>query len=225
MRLWLVSVFVSASVASAADVWPQFRGPTGQGEALEERLPLEWSESEGIKWKTPLPGRGWSSPVIAGGRIWLTAAEEHEADEAQRAEILSAVEKVPVRDQMVAFASVELKAIEVDLASGKVVRQVKLFEPQAPPPIHQLNTYASPTPVLAEGRLFCHFGTFGTACVDTKSGDVVWRRELALQHIVGPGSSPVLYEKLLIITACRIVGHEPLGARDDRLRSPVYLNE
>jgi outer membrane protein assembly factor BamB len=201
MRFWLVLVFVSAGAASAADVWPQFRGPTGQGEALEERLPLEWSESEGIKWKTPLPGRGWSSPVIADGRIWVTAAEEHEADEAQRAEILSAVEKVPVRNQMVAFSSVTLKAIEVDLARGKILRQVKLFEPQAPPPIHQLNTYASPTPVLADGRLYCHFGTFGTACVDTETGEVVWRRELALRHIVGPGSSPVLYEKLLIITS------------------------
>jgi outer membrane protein assembly factor BamB len=196
--LWLL---LNAGVAMAADVWPQFRGPTGQGAALQQRLPLEWSESEGIKWKTSLPGRGWSSPVIGGGRIWVTTAEEREADEAQRAEILKAVEKIAVRDQMAAFGSVALKAIEVDLATGKVLREVKLFEPQTPPPIHQLNTYASPTPVLVEGRLYCHFGTFGTACIDTESGAVVWRRELALQHIVGPGSSPVLYEDLLIITS------------------------
>ena len=94
-----------------------------------------------------------------------------------------------------------LSAIELDLETGELLRQVKLFEPQAPPPIHGLNTFASPTPVLANGKVYCHFGTFGTACIDPASGDVVWRRELKLEHIVGPGSSPVVHGDVLIVTS------------------------
>ena len=188
-----------AGADSAGGDWPQFRGPTGQGVADDVELPLEWSEEKGVRWKTPLPGRGWSSPVIADGRIWVTTAEEHEADAAQLAELMKAVENVPVRDEMIAFASVTLWAIAVDLNTGEIVRRVKLFEPQAPPPIHGLNTYASPTCVLVDGRVFCHFGTFGTACIDARSGDVLWRRELKLEHIVGPGSSPVVCRNLLIV--------------------------
>jgi len=185
----------------AGDVWPQFRGPTGQGEATDAQLPLKWSEDEGVRWKTPLPGRGWSSPVIADGRIWLTAAEEQQADDAQLADLAKAVQENPVKKDLVAYGAVALSAIELDLETGELLRQVKLFEPQAPPPIHGLNTFASPTPVLADGKVYCHFGTFGTACVDAKSGDVVWRRELKLEHIVGPGSSPVVHGDVLIITS------------------------
>jgi outer membrane protein assembly factor BamB len=200
MRTAVAWLLICCGAAFGADAWPQFRGPTGQGVA-EGNLPLSWSETENVRWKTPLPGRGWSSPVVADGKIWLTTAEEREADEALREELLKQVAKVPVRNQMVAFASVALSALEIDLSTGKVLRHIPLFEPKSPPPIHQLNTYASPTPVLADGRLYCHFGTFGTACVDAKTGEVVWRRELELQHIVGPGSSPVLHENALIITS------------------------
>ena len=189
------------SIASAADVWPQFRGPTGQGDALENQLPLKWSESEGIRWKTSIPGRGWSSPVVAGDRVWLTVAVEKAKDEAKRAELLKSYDKLPVNEQFLRFDAVALKAIEVDLSSGEIVREVQLFELESPPPIHGLNTYASPTPVLdvKNGRLFCHFGTFGTACVDTKTGKPIWTRQFELQHVVGPGSSPALFENLLII--------------------------
>jgi outer membrane protein assembly factor BamB len=198
-----ITIFASltGSFASAADVWPQFRGPTGQGDALQEQLPLEWSETKGIEWKTPLPGRGWSSPVVGGGRIWLTAAVEKAKDEAKRAELLKSYETLPAKEQFLRFDSVSLKAIEVDFDSGTILREVNLFERESPVPIHGLNTYASPTPVLdlESGRLFCHFGTFGTACIDTTTGEIIWERQLELQHVVGPGSSPALYENLLIV--------------------------
>ncbi len=203
--LLMLLLAICPSVAGGADTtgwaWPQFRGPTGQGEAADADLPLKWSEDEGIRWKTPLPGRGWSSPVIADGRIWLTAAEEQQADDAQLADLAQAVKENPVKKDLVAYGAVTLSAIELDLETGELLRQVKLFEPQAPPPIHGLNTFASPTPVLAKGKVYCHFGTFGTACIDPISGDVVWRRELKLEHIVGPGSSPVVHGDVLIITS------------------------
>ncbi|WP_428303933.1 PQQ-binding-like beta-propeller repeat protein [Lacipirellula sp.] len=199
--LLAIHILAAGATARAADAWPQFRGPTGQGDAQEERLPLEWNESEGIKWKTSLPGRGWSSPVVANGRIWLTAAVEHAKDEAKRAELLKSYEKLPVKEQFLQFDSISLKAIEVDFESGKILREISLFERESPPPIHGLNTYASPTPVLdiKTGRLFCHFGTFGTCCIDTNSGEVIWERRLELDHVVGPGSSPALYGNLLIV--------------------------
>jgi outer membrane protein assembly factor BamB len=206
MKRWLILCFLLAPVyplpfsADAGEVaWPQFRGPTGQGHAPDGHLPLRWSESQGIKWKTPLPGRGWSSPVIADGRIWVTTAEEHSGDALKQQALLKTVEKLPVAKDMIAFSSVTLSALEIDLVSGKLLRRIPLFEPESPPPIHEVNSYASPTPVIADGRVFCHFGTFGTACVEVVSGEVKWRRTLPLQHIVGPGSSPVAYNDLLIV--------------------------
>jgi outer membrane protein assembly factor BamB len=126
---------------------------------------------------------------------------EKAKDEAKRAELLKSYETLPAEEQFLRFDSVSLKAIEVDFDSGKILREVNLFEREAPAPIHGLNTYASPTPVLdlENGRLFCHFGTFGTACIDTKTGEPIWKRQLELQHVVGPGSSPALYGNLLIV--------------------------
>ena len=96
-------------------------------------------------------------------------------------------------------ASIDLWAIQLDAATGDIVREVKLFHIDDPDPIHGLNSYASPSPVLADGRCYCHFGSFGTACVDCTSGEVVWRNALSLEHMVGPGSSPVVHDDLLII--------------------------
>jgi outer membrane protein assembly factor BamB len=196
-----ILAMVCFSAAHAAESWPQFRGPTGQGDALEAALPLHWSESQGIKWKTPLPGKGWSSPVIGDGRIWVTVAEEKGNDEARRAELLKSFEKLPIKEQFLRFDSIVLKAVAVDFESGNVLREVKLFERESPSPIHGLNTYASPTPVLdlENSRLFCHFGTYGTACIDSNTGEIIWQRQFELDHVVGPGSSPALYGNLLII--------------------------
>jgi outer membrane protein assembly factor BamB len=163
------------------------------------KLPLAWGEGQGLKWKTSLPGRGWSSPVVANGRVWLTSAEEHAGDDAKRKELLKTVESLPVAEQMISMGSVTLVALELDLATGNLLRRIELFKAESPAPIHGLNSYASPTPVIADGRVFCHFGTFGTAAVDAQTGEVVWRQKLPLDHVVGPGSSPVAYGGVLIV--------------------------
>lgn len=175
---------VEADTAS----WPQFRGPTGQGLAADAALPLTWSESQGIRWKTPLPGRGWSSPVIANGRIWVTAAVDRPATDAADT---AAAPSLP---------ALELLALEIDLATGELLRRVNLFTLDSPAPVASTNSYASPTPVLERGKLYCHFGSFGTACVDVNSGNVDWRQRLEINHSVGPGSSPVLIGNSLVIT-------------------------
>src|SRR5262245_31867726 len=74
-RVAAVAAIVWAAVAGAfAQDWPQFRGPTGQGLAADADAPLEWTANQHVAWKQPIPGRGWSSPVVAGERVWLTTA-------------------------------------------------------------------------------------------------------------------------------------------------------
>lgn len=189
------SALVSSSPAAEAE-WPQFRGPDGQGHAQATNLPLEWSETKNIAWKTPLPGRGWSSPVIAGNEIWLTTAVETPITEAEKQERL----KDNTGDQpLTVSGELSMRALCVDRESGQLLHDVELFVEPRPQPTHAMNSFASPTPVLADGKLYCHFGTHGTACLDTATQKVLWtNRTLHLQHENGAGSSPVLWGDVLI---------------------------
>jgi outer membrane protein assembly factor BamB len=182
--------------ATAAD-WPQWRGPDGQGHAVAAHgLPVTWSETENIAWKTPLPGRGWSSPVIEGDQIWLTTAIETEASEEEKKRRLAGnASNQPLN----VSGPVSLHAICVDRGTGKLLHDVELMVAADPQPIHSLNSYASPSPILVAGRLYCHFGDFGTACVDTRAARVLWKnRDHRLNHENGPGSTPLLWKDRLI---------------------------
>jgi len=194
----VAAITVLCCTASAAATWPQWRGPDGQGHATDAHdLPVRWSETENITWKTPLPGRGWSSPVIDETRIWLTAAVATELSPEERARRLAALAtKLP----LTVSGPVSFHALCVDRATGKLLHDVTLFTVDDPQPIHGLNSHASPSPVLADGRVFCHFGDYGTACVDAATAGVVWRnRDHRLNHENGPGSSPIVWRDLLIV--------------------------
>jgi hypothetical protein len=176
--------------------WPQWRGPDGLGHSSAKGLPTEWSETTNIAWKTATPGRGWSSPVIDGRDIWLTTAIETAAqpeDVERRTKSNTGDQPLTVLDQ------VELRALCLDRDSGKLTRNVLLLTVKEPQWVHRLNSYASPTPVLESGRLYAHFGAFGTACLDTKSGKVLWKNtDLVVMHENGPGSTPIVWKDLLI---------------------------
>ena len=181
----------------ADEEWPQFRGPGGQGHASAEGLPVTWSESENIRWKTDIPGEGHSSPVIAENQIWLTTAVTREltADEQQRR--LSTL-KNPNGLEIV--GELTLQALQLNRETGAIERTIDLFKIVEPEPKHALNSYASPTPVIAGDLVFFHFGTYGTAGVDRNRGEVVWRNtELKLDHQNGPGSSPVVWQDRVIV--------------------------
>src|SRR5437762_12984723 len=169
---WLLVSLLALPLA-AADNWPQFRGPNGDGKSDATRLPTKWSEKENIKWKTPLHDKGWSSPVVWGDQIWVTAAPEDGSKDF---------------------------AICVDKNTGKIVHDVFLWDNEKVYPLgNALNGYASCTPAIEEGRVYVHFGSYGTACLDTKSGKILWqRRDLPCEHFRGPGSSPIIFENLLI---------------------------
>jgi outer membrane protein assembly factor BamB len=153
--------------------WPQFRGPTGQGISDEQGLPLNWSETTNIRWKTPILGKGWSSPVIQGDRIWLTSATEE---------------------------GKSLRAISVDVNTGTIVQNVEVFHLKSVKLTNGKNSFASPTPIVQGDRVYVHFGAFGTACL-SQSGEILWKTKLEYdngQH--GTGGSPVLYDDMLIIS-------------------------
>src|SRR5678815_743109 len=130
--------------------WPEFRGPTGQGHSSEKGLPLNWSETSNLKWKTAIPGVGWSSPSVSNDRIWLTTATEEGRS---------------------------LRLIAVDFASGQISSNTEVFRLKSVPRLNAKNSYASPTPILDGDRIYVHFGAFGTACL-TQSGEVVWKTRL-----------------------------------------------
>jgi outer membrane protein assembly factor BamB len=154
--------------------WPSFRGPNGDGHTTATGLPLTWSEKENVKWKTAIHGKAWSSPVVWGNQVWLTTATED---------------------------GQEMYAVCVDKNTGKILLDRKLFENAHTDPIADVNSYGSPSPVIEAGRVFLHFGTYGTACLDTRTFQTLWtRRDLNCRHSVGPGSSPILAGDLLILT-------------------------
>jgi outer membrane protein assembly factor BamB len=160
------------SGARAAENWPDFRGPDGDGRCRSTALPLAWSETQNVVWKTAISGRGWSSPVVWEHQVWLTTATE----DGQR-----------------------MFAIGVDKDSGRIVHHVQVFAVDQPQPIDPLNSYASPSPVIEQDRVYVHFGTYGTACLDTRTGAVLWKRnDLPVDHQKGPGSSPILFQDRLI---------------------------
>ncbi len=169
LAVWLVL----PAPARCEENWPQFRGPTGQGHSDATGLPSNWSESEHVRWKTPLPGKAWSSPVVFGSQVWLTTATEDGRD---------------------------LFAVAVDRESGKIIHNQKIFHTESPQYIDKFNSHASPTPVIEEGRVYLSFGSAGTACLDSPTGRVLWeRRDLPCNHWRGAASSPTLWRNLLIL--------------------------
>src|SRR5437667_3617886 len=155
--------------------WAEFRGPGGEGRSEAVGVPRDWSETQNIAWKTAIHGKGFSSPVIWGKQIWLTTATPE---------------------------GKELFVVCVDRDSGKILVDHKLFDVAKPSDLWvKYNSFASPTPVIEEGRVYVHYGCYGTACLDTKAGKVLWARDdLKCDHFRGAGSSPILFQNLLILT-------------------------
>lgn len=172
--LLLCLVIALAGAAPVQADWPDWRGPTADGHTDAANLPLRWSESENVAWKTAIHDKGHSSPVVQDGQIWITTAKED---------------------------GTVLYAVAVDGETGAIVHDISVFEVADPQRIHPLNSYATPSPAIEPGRVYVHYGSLGTACIDTKSGQVLWRRtDLNCDHMQGPASSPVLVDNLVILT-------------------------
>jgi outer membrane protein assembly factor BamB len=173
----LILLVAISSVAPAAD-WPQFRGPTGDGHYGGPKLPADFGPDKNVAWKTPIPGLGWSSPIIAKGKVYLTTAVEKAKGEQS------------------------LRALCLNAETGKIEWEKEVFV-QSDPAItkkHDKNSHASPTPATDGERLYVHFGPMGTAALDL-TGKVLWNRTgLYAQSQHGSGGSPIVVDGLLLFS-------------------------
>jgi outer membrane protein assembly factor BamB len=166
-------VFLALVPAARAEDWHQFRGPTGEGISRAKNVPTEWGPEKNVVWKVDVPGKGWSSPVLVAGKIYLTTA--------------------------VGTSDLDLRVLCLDAKDGKTLWDTSVFKKEAVK-THGKNSHASPTPVVADDRLYVHFGPYGTACLDL-SGKVQWKNEkLDFAPVHGNGGSPVLVDGLLVFT-------------------------
>lgn len=155
--------------------WPQFRGPNGQGHAAAGPVPLEWSETRNVVWKVPVAGRGWSSPVVSQGRIWLTTA-------------------------VAAARGASLRVLAFDAETGRELLNVEAFRLSNANLKNEKNSHASPTPIVEGDRVYVHFGGDGTAALDAATGKVLWSKKFPYESQHGSGGSPALYKDLLIFS-------------------------
>lgn len=190
--LAVVILFLSASARS--DYWPEFRGETAQGHAPAADVPLTWSADEAIRWRVPVAGKAWSSPVVADGRVFLSTAE-------------------------VTGERLSLQAHAYSLKDGTLIWKQEIFE-KPDESMHKKNSHASPTPVFAEGRLYVHFGHHGTAALDAGTGGILWKQSsLPYTPVHGTGGSPALWEDRLIFSCDG--GEDPFVAALDKTSGEV----
>ncbi len=167
-----------------AEDWPEFRGPARDGHSTAVNLPTIWDQQRNITWKAELPGRAWSSPIVAGDRIYLTNA-------------VGSRNSADLKDKY------SLRVLAVNAADGKVIWDEEVFSLDAPfsQGVHQKNSYASPTPVFQDGRIYAHFGHFGTVCMDAE-GKIIWKsQKLSYRPVHGNGGCPVIVGNALIFAA------------------------
>ena len=170
----LFSFFLTASPTAQGE-WPQFRGPQGQGHSSETGLPVEWGETRNVAWKVAIPGRGWSSPVVSGGRIWLTTAVGE-------------------------GRSASLRLLSFDAESGRELFNIEAFRLSSANLKNEKNSHASPTPIVEGDRVYVHFGGDGTAALDAATGKVLWSKKFPYASQHGSGGSPTLHKDLLIFS-------------------------
>src|SRR3989442_2018714 len=192
-RITLCAMLALTAAGLRAEDWPQFRGPTGQGHSAEHGLPLEWSESRNVAWKTPVPGRGWSSPVVADGRVWLTTAIKEKG--------------------------ASLRALAYDVETGREIVNVEVFHIRNGHLTNAKNSHAPPTPIVEGDRVYVHFGALGTAALGITAAErgegvpaervrgagargvkIVWNAGIPYESSHGKGRSTVVYGYLLIVS-------------------------
>jgi outer membrane protein assembly factor BamB len=152
--------------------WTHFRGSNLNGIAVAENIPLKW-DGAFIKWKTEIHDMGYSSPVVYNNQIWVTTAKPD---------------------------GKELYAVCINFQTGEIIYDIKVFTPEEIERKNSLNTYATPTPCIEKGFVYVHYGSLGTACINTVNGSIVWKNtEFKCKHVQGPASSPIIYKNLVIL--------------------------
>jgi outer membrane protein assembly factor BamB len=194
----LLSALLTYSAVADSKSWPQWRGPDASGHGYPGTYPTKWSAEENLAWMAKIPGRGHSSAVHENGHIWITTAIETPASEEEKEERLKENEGLST---VTVLSEVSLRAVKLDPKTGGILKNIEVIQKKQPQWVHHLNSYASPSPVIEGNRLYLHFGAYGNACIDAVSGKIIWKnnqKELWVMHENGPGSSPIIWENLMI---------------------------
>jgi outer membrane protein assembly factor BamB len=172
--LALTNACLAVSQSEGSQSWTHFLGKSQNNIVTDApQLPVEWDAQKGVRWRAEIPGEGWSSPLVADGKIWMTTATDN---------------------------GQSLRVVCVDFEKGGILHDTEIFHLEAAPVKHRRNSHASPTGILEGDRLYVHFGTHGTAALNTKTGKVLWKQQdLKLDHMNGPGGSLADYGDLLLV--------------------------
>lgn len=215
----IATSFHSSTEAAAGDSnWSQWRGSEGSGVSDETRLPAEWSADKNIKWKTPISGRGHSSPIVWGNRVFLTTDIEGDVvPGATAVRHMMEGQEFKHPDSVGADRKHTLKVICLDRDSGKIVWERTAYEGAVYDNRHRKGSFASPTPAADSSRVYAWFGSEGIYCYDF-SGKQLWKGSLGpiATMGMGPGSSPVLFENLVILQCDEDSGEKSLIVALDR---------
>ncbi|MDR3183557.1 MAG: PQQ-binding-like beta-propeller repeat protein [Planctomycetaceae bacterium] len=179
--LIVIPLFAGTLAAQEAEQWCRFRGPNGQGTAAAVGLPVKWSETENIAWKTAIPGTGWSSPIVWNDRIFLTSTTSE---------------------------GKECHVFALDRKTGKILWDKIIFT-QVPEQKHPRNSYATPTPVTDGKLVYVVFAAGGFAALDF-DGNTVWTKNIHYYSHHGLATSPILYKNLLIFAVNPSSREEPV---------------
>lgn len=197
----LVASFALAGGSGADSNWPQWRGPDSSGVSAATGVPLQWSDTQNVLWKTEIPGLGHSSPIVWGNRVFLTTAIEGEVVPGAKAPV-HLVNGKPWSHPAATGADRKhtLKVLALDRDTGKILWDRTVYEGLMSDSRHGKASFASPTPVTDGDMVYAFFGTEGVFAFDYK-GKLKWKTAVGTitSVSVGIGTSPVLYKKLLIL--------------------------
>ena len=192
---------VNRAAAAAGSNWPQWRGPEGQGISPEKNLPTEWSSTKNIRWKTPIAGRGHSSPIVWGNRVFLTTAIEGPVVPGAKAVThFNEGKEWKHPDSVGADRKHTFKVIALDRDSGKILWEQTAWEGTPYDDRHRKSSYAASTPVTDGHLVYAYFGSEGVYAYDFK-GKLIWKTDLGKfgNGGMGTGTSPILYENSIIL--------------------------
>jgi outer membrane protein assembly factor BamB len=200
---FLISFFLllGANYVSAQTNWPQWRGTDGSGISSETNLPTEWSESKNIRWKASIPGRGHSSPIVWGSKVFITTSIEGPIiPGAEAVRHVRRGQEYRHPDSVGADHGYTMKLLCLDLESGKVKWERTVYEGRVYDNRHRKNTYASATPATDGQFIYLSFEAEGLYCYDFE-GKRIWKTSLGkiAKGGMGPGTSPVIYKDLVIL--------------------------
>lgn len=194
--LVFLMVTSETALAESSANWPQFRGADARGVSDGNGLPDRWTATENVAWKTDIPGRGWSSPIVWGNRVYLTTAINFGESEPPRKGLYFGGDRSDAPED-----THQWKVYCLDLVSGEILWEKLLHEGAPPQPIHIKNSYASETPVTDGEHIYVYFGFLGVWCLDM-DGNEIWSKKIEPHKMVfgwGTAASPMLHQDRLYL--------------------------